>query len=113
MKTANIYQNIAFDANKPLITVLFETDFTKEIRIAMKKDTTMKEHKTSFPIVVELLDGSIDFGVQQQIKHLQKGDLIALEGNVPHDLKALEDSIIRLTLTKYDDAKRVEMVTNN
>lgn len=113
MKTANIYENIIYNENKPIITVLFETDFTKEIRIVMQKGTVMKEHKTSYPIVVEILDGDIEFGVNQETNHLTKGDLIALYGNVPHDLKANENSIIRLTLTKYDNAKRVEKVAEN
>ena len=113
MKIANIYQDIAYKENKPVITVLFETDFTKEIRIAMQKGTIMKEHKTSYPIVIEILEGNIDFGVEQETNRLTKGDLIALGGNVPHDLKANENSIIRLTLTKYDNAKRVEKVAEN
>lgn len=112
MKTANIYQEVEYNENKPLIKVLFETDFTKEIRIAMQKNTQMKEHQTPFPIVVEMVEGVVHFGVQGEVKHLKKGDLIALDGGVPHDLKAEENSIIRLTLTKYDSSKRVEAVAN-
>ncbi len=108
MKTASILKNVEYNNRKPIITVLFETEFTKEIRIAMQKNTVMKEHKTSFPIVVEIVEGNINFGVQQQTKNLIKGDLIALESNVPHDLTANENSIIRLTLTKYDDVNRVK-----
>ncbi len=110
METANIYQNLEYNANNPVINVLFETDFTKEIRIVMQKGTAMKKHKTKFPIVVQLLEGKIDFGVNDEVKNLQKGDLIALDGNVPHDLKATEDSVIRLTLTKYDETERVRKV---
>lgn len=113
MKTASIFQELKFNENKPLITVLFETDFTKEIRIAMQKGTVMKAHKTAYPIVVELIEGNIDFGVLGEVKHLSKGDLIALDGNIVHDLKANENSIIRLTLTKFDDATRVEGVAEN
>ncbi len=113
MNTSNIYKDISYNENRPVITVLFETDFTKEIRIAMEKGTQMKEHKTAFPIVVEIIQGSIDFGVQKEIKHLVTGDLISLESNIPHDLKATEKSIIRLTLTKYDNTKRVAFVAEN
>lgn len=79
----------------------------------MENGTQMKEHKTSFPIVVEIVKGSIDFGVDKEVKQLSAGDLIALESNVPHDLKATEKSIVRLTLTKYDNANRVKSVAES
>ncbi|NME72638.1 cupin domain-containing protein [Flammeovirga aprica] len=110
MKTASLFENLEFNESKPLITVLFETNFTKEIRIAMAKGTVMKEHKTSFPIVVEMVEGNVDFGVENKNLALQKGDILALDGNVPHDLKATENSVIRLTLTKQDSSERVEGV---
>lgn len=110
MKTAAIYKDVMYNADKPMITVLFETDFTKEIRIVMQKGTVMKQHKTKYPIVVELVVGSIDFGVNKETLQLHKGNLLSLNGNIPHNLKANEDSIIRLTLTKYDTAGRVEDV---
>lgn len=113
MKATNILEGIKYNDKKPEITVLFETEFTKEIRIAMHKGNIMKEHKTSFPIVVHIIDGSIDFGVNQKVKKLYKGDLVALEASMPHDLTANENSIIRLTLTKQDDTERVNKVVNS
>ena len=110
MKTASILKDIEYNESKPMITVLFETSFTKEIRIVMSEGTEMKKHKTSFPIVVEMVEGNLDFGVNDSFLDLKKGDLIALEGGVPHDLKAKKDSIVRLTLTKYDQTERVENV---
>ncbi len=110
MKTASILKDIVFKEKGPAISVLFETDFTKEIRIAMKQGQQMKEHQTSFPIVVELVEGQIDFTVSGEVINLEKGDLIALNGGVPHSLDALEESIVRLTLTKADQVDRVKHV---
>ena len=45
--------------------------------------------------------------------YLKKGDLVALEGGIPHDLKALETSTVRLSLNKADSARRVEDVAKN
>ncbi len=113
MKTASLYNDLEYNENKPVIKILFETVFTKEIRIAMQKGTEMKKHQTPFPIVVEMVDGELSFGVEKKILNLKKGDLIALDGGVPHDLKAKENSIIRLTLTKADKSNRVQKVIDS
>ena len=110
MKTASIYQDLEFNENKPAIKAILETDFTKEIRILMRKNQEMKEHQTPFPIVVELLEGEIIFGVEGQNYEVKKGDLLTLSGGVPHNLIAKKESIIRLTLSKLDSSKRVEGV---
>ena len=110
MKTASIYQDLEFNENKPAIKAILETDFTKEIRILMRENQEMKEHQTPFPIVVELLEGEIIFGVEGQNYEVKEGDLLTLSGGVPHNLIAKKESIIRLTLSKLDSSKRVEGV---
>lgn len=110
MKTASLNKNIEYNEHKPAIQVLLSTESSKEIRIAMKKDQVMKEHKTPFPIVVEIFEGMVAFGVNGELHNLEKGDLVALEGNVPHDLLAMEDSIVRLSLSIADTAERVKEV---
>ena len=110
MKTASIYQDLEFKENKPAIKAILETDFTKEIRILMRENQEMKEHQTPFPIVVELLEGEIIFGVEGQNYEVKKGDLLTLSGGVPHNLIAKKESVIRLTLSKLDSSKRVEGV---
>lgn len=112
MKTASILKDLDFNDNKPAVQVLLDTDSSKEIRIAMKKGQIMKEHKTPYPIVVEIFDGSVNFGVNGETVLVRKGDLLSLEGNIPHDLLAKEDSVIRLTLTKADSAERVKNVAD-
>lgn len=110
MKTASLTKALTYSDSKPKIDVLMETETSKEIRIAFKKGHIMKEHKTPFPIVVEVFKGSIDFGVNGVKYHLSEGNLIALEGDIPHDLKANKDSIVRLTLSKKDNVKRVQNI---
>jgi len=62
---------------------------------------------------VNVLEGEINFGVEGKTHPLNKGDIITLEGNIAHDLTALKDSIIRLTLSKLDHPERVEKVITN
>lgn len=112
MKLASLVNDLQYNESRPTIQVLMDTDAGKEIRIAFKEGQVMKEHKTPFPIVVEIFEGAIDFGVNGEIHNLKKGDLIALEGGVPHDLLAIKISTVRLSLNKADSTKRVEGVVN-
>lgn len=110
MKSSSLLKNIEYKEDKVAINVLFETESTKEIRIVMRKGQNMKKHQTPFPIVVEMFDGDLDFGVEGNLHHLTRGDILALDGGVPHDLLAKSDCIVRLTLSKSDSVKRVEKV---
>jgi len=112
MKTASLLKDLTYNEQKPAVQVLLDTDSSREIRIAMKKGQVMKEHKTPYPIVVEIFEGSVNFGVNGETHLVKRGDLLTLEGNIPHDLKAEEDSVVRLTLSKADSAERVKGVAD-
>lgn len=113
MKIASLTQDLNYHPGRPAIKVLLDSDSGKEIRIIFKKGQEMKRHLAPFPIVVEIFEGAIDFGVNEERILLNKGDLISLEGKVPHDLIAMQDSIVRLSLQKADSAVRVKEVANN
>lgn len=113
MKYASLTKDLEYNDNKPAVKVLMDTDSSREIRITMKQGQVMKEHKTPFPIVVEIFEGKITFGVEGENHNLVKGDLVYLEGSVPHDLKAEVDSTVRLTLSKSDTAERVKGVAED
>lgn len=111
MKIASLKKDIELKEDRPAINVMLETEAGKEIRIAFKAGQLMKRHQAPFPIVVEVFEGSIEFGVNDdKVVTLEAGDLIALEASVPHDLLANTDSIVRLSLNKLDTTKRVEDV---
>lgn len=108
--TASFYKNLTFSDTSVVITSMLESSFGKEIRIAFNDGQTMKEHKTKFPITVMTLRGSIKFTVGEEIHLLDEGDMIALEGDVMHELKATKQSVVRLSLHKSDSVERVKGV---
>lgn len=112
MTITSLVDQITYKENKPTVTVLLKTETTKEIRIVMKQGQTMKEHQAPYPIVIEIFEGSINFGVNNEKKLLNKGDLIALDANIPHDLTCISDCIVRLSLSIYDSVERVKNVNN-
>lgn len=110
MKIASLTEDLVYNDKKPSINILLDTETSKEIRIVLKKGQQMKEHQTPFPIVVEVFKGAIIFGVNGTKHKLATGSLITLKGAVPHDLTAMEDSIVRLSLSKNDSMDRVQKI---
>ena len=110
LQTASFFKDLEFSNESVVITPMLSSDFGKEIRIAFKEGQVMKEHKTKFPITVMTLKGSIEFGVGSEMVVLNEGDVIALEGNVLHELKATQQSVVRLSLHKSDTVDRVKGV---
>lgn len=108
MRIASFLEEVNFNENKPAVSLLLDTDFSKEIRIVFKKGQVMKDHKAPFAIIVQVLKGCIDFGVEGEVKQLNTGDLISLEPKIIHNLTAIEESVVRLTLSKSDTIKRVK-----
>lgn len=102
--------DLEFDETRVKTKVILETSFSKEIRILLKAGQVMKEHKSAFPITIHILQGIVDIGVQGETARMIAGDILALEGTILHDLKAIENSIVRLTISKQDTIKRLDDV---
>ena len=100
-----VWQNDVF--NGVTIAKLFDGPHNKQIRINLEKGAQMKEHKAPGAIMVQVLSGKIEFGVGDENVILGALDMITLEPNVLHALTALENSIVRLSLSKNDDVSRV------
>ena len=113
MQIESFNENQNFSDERVVTNVLLESSFSKEIRILLKQGQMMKEHKAPYPIIVHVLEGEIHFGVQGKLHRLKSGDIITLAANIKHDLTALSNSIIRLTLSKLDKVERVETVVTN
>ena len=100
-----VWQNDVF--NGVTIAKLFDGPHSKEIRINLEKGAQMKEHKAPGAIMVQVLSGKIEFSVGDDNVILDALDMITLEPNILHALSALENSIVRLSLSKNDDVSRV------
>ncbi|MDP5106261.1 MAG: AraC family ligand binding domain-containing protein [Polaribacter sp.] len=110
MNVASFLEDLKFSKLKPVVSLLMDTDFSKEIRVVFDEGQTMDDHQAPFAIIVQVLKGSIDFGINEEVKQLKAGDLVSLKPHVVHNLKATEISVVRLSLSKSDDLKRVQNV---
>ena len=113
MRLESFNEHLQYQDDRIVTKVILESSFSREIRILLKREQIMKDHKSPFPIIVHVLEGEIEFGVQKDVHLLKKGSIISLNENITHNLKARKDSIIRLTLLKLDTIERVDKVVED
>jgi quercetin dioxygenase-like cupin family protein len=68
------------------------------ILLAMRKNTVMKEHSTAARISVQTLVGHIRLRISGRTVELRLGQLLVLDQCVPHNVEAVEDSALLLTM---------------
>jgi quercetin dioxygenase-like cupin family protein len=66
--------------------------------IAMESGARMEEHHSDGRISIQVLEGSVRTRVQQQVKEISAGQLLALDRSIKHDVEALEDTVLLLTI---------------
>lgn len=97
--------------DKVKISQITTTSYSKEIQIILPKSCSLKDHKTSHDIVVQVLKGCVEFGIKDNgVIILNQLDSISLSANVVHNLLAIDDSIIRLSISSLDTKDRVDRV---
>lgn len=99
-----------FEVGKVSVSVMGQNSNAKEIRILMAANAQMNEHQAPFDISVQVLHGEVDFAVGGESATLRELDMVSLAANVPHSLRALKDSIVRLSLAQNDSIVRVQGV---
>lgn len=100
MDVFSTLENVAFSDDKPVATTLLKSNAVNELRISMKKGQLMKAHKAPYLILVSIIEGMVDFGIENKQIVLKKGDVIHVPANVIHDLTAIEQSVVRVSLIK-------------
>ena len=77
---------------------LVKNPSTRVTLVALRKDASLHEHKVEGPITLYVVEGSIKFIVGGANCSLKRGGFLTLERTIPHDVEALEDSVILLTI---------------
>lgn len=78
-------------------TLVKETDLCL-VLIALKDGGRMAEHRSHTSITVQALEGKIRFTVDGRTIELSPGRVLAVDAGLPHDLEAVGDSAVLLTM---------------
>ena len=68
------------------------------VLIAFAADARIREHRTEGRISIHVLSGHVQLRASGRTFNLRAGGLLALDHGVPHDVHALEESAILLTI---------------
>lgn len=78
---------------------LVKHDDLRIVLISMKAKTRMHEHKATARISVQTLTGHVQLHVVGRTVDLPAGHLVSLDQCLPHDVEALQNSSLLLTLS--------------
>jgi quercetin dioxygenase-like cupin family protein len=77
------------------------------VLIALKSPAEINFHHSGKSVSIQILEGSVNFIMNENTALLQKGSLLTLHEQIEHSLVALEESVILLTMTVHPVAKAV------
>ena len=77
---------------------LVKYDDLRVVLIALRPNARIPEHKTEGRISVHLLSGHVQVKAAGRTFNLRPGGLLALDHGLPHDVEAMEDSALLLTI---------------
>lgn len=76
---------------------IYMGDRLRVVLVAMKKGTWIAPHDVDGPISVQLIEGSVEFKTDGAFQ-LRKGFLLTLQEGVTHEIKAVEEATLLLTM---------------
>lgn len=85
------------DSDRNSVTI-FKSETMRIVIIGLHENAELKPHKANGVISVQVLDGKIEFTAGEEKTHLEKGQMIALQENITHGVRALTESFFLLTL---------------
>lgn len=79
-------------------TTLIRYPDLRVVQLALKGGTLIREHQAEGRMLLQCLSGRVRIDMPDGRAELSAGEMLALERCVPHDLEALEDSDVLITI---------------
>lgn len=70
------------------------------VLVVLKPGATLEEHRARGPMTLEVLSGSIRFRSAETVHEVEAGHLVILESVLAHEVEALTESALLLTLAE-------------
>lgn len=90
-----------------LSTAIVRTPHVELIRSVLHKGRTVPEHKVDGELTIQCIEGRLNIRAHARTITLGPGELLFLDGGVPHAIDAVEDSSALLTLVRLPAGARL------
>lgn len=99
-KITNIKESLKFNDEKPAILSIINSDKLNLKAVGLKKGQIMSKHKAGLKSLVIVLEGKIEFTINDEKFELNELDTYEIPVNVEHEIRGIEQSIFSLTQEK-------------
>ena len=86
-------------------TTLIKSDTLRVVLMALKAGARLHRHHTDGRLVVQVMEGEIEFNAENQPHRLAAGMLVSLEAMAQHDVTAFKDAVLLLTIAWPESAR--------
>jgi len=97
---AQIKSEAAWSESDRNSVTIFKSEAMTVVLIGLRSEAQLKPHKAEDLQSIQVLEGSIAFTSEHQNFTLRKMQMIAVQKEIFHSVKALTDSFLLLTLVK-------------
>lgn len=77
---------------------IFKSEYMTMVLIGMHEKAELKKHSAAGNMTLQVIEGAIDFMVEEAPVRLQKGQMLALKADISHSVTATEETFILLTV---------------
>ncbi|WP_253895164.1 cupin domain-containing protein [Corallococcus exercitus] len=91
-------QGAPFGTNGHSAKTLVKYTDLRVVLMAFKSGARLGQHRTVGQLSIQVLEGRVRLVLEREQFELSKGGLFALGSSVPHDVEAIEESAVLLTI---------------
>lgn len=95
-----LLNQIDADDNRVQFHEIFETGNGGVILLAFKKGQKLDTHLAPAEVMVNVLEGEVDFTMLDKTNTIRRGEFILVGANVPHSVEARTDAKVMLVKIK-------------
>ena len=95
---AELLAEPAPSVDRPQMKRIFHGPGTTIVRLTLAAGQVMREHATSAPLTVQVIEGDVRFGVAGDTIAMPAGAIIHVAGGITHELEAVTEAHMVLVL---------------